>query len=181
MTNHALIRDSRTDTPKGRFSGERTAAERRPLPKTRDFPILQKVIGFRYPVHLHAASAALTLQAMRRALAIVTVFLAMFSVASPALACLLPGRVMTSAERACCKQMARMCRAGHMPQSHSCCQPIAQPGNTSILVAHYHFAPALQVAVAFFVPSASPEFTLSGPTVDHAPSDSPPGSSVLRI
>ena len=161
--------------------GEPFVMGRRPLSETRDFPILQKVIGFCYQGHLRRKSVALTLQRMRRTLAIVTVFLAMSWVASPALGCLLPGRAMTAAERACCEQMAKMCGAGHMPQSHSCCQQVARPGNTSILVAHYQLAPALQVTVASLAPSTSPEFTLPGPAVDHPPPDSPPGSSVLRI
>jgi hypothetical protein len=118
---------------------------------------------------------------MRRALAIIVVFLAIVSVASPALACLLPGRVITAAERACCKRMAKMCGSGHMPQSHSCCQKVTQPGNPSIFVAHYQFAPALQVIAASSTPSTSPKFTLPAPAVDYPPSDSPPGSSVLRI
>lgn len=161
--------------------GEAFATERRPLSETRDFPILQKVIGFCYQGHLRAESVALTLQRMRRTLAIVTVFLAVSWMASPALACLLPGRAMTVAERACCEQMAKMCGAGHMPQSHSCCQQVAQPGNTSIFVAHYQFAPALQVVEASSTPSTLPKFAFPVPTIDRPQSDSPPGSSVLRI
>jgi hypothetical protein len=177
MTNHALIRDVKTDRSMGRLSGQRTARERRPLSATRDLPILQKVIGFCYQGHLRTKSVAFTLQEMRRTLTIVTVFLAMSWVASPALACLLPGRALTAAERACCEQMAKMCGPGHMPQSHSCCQQVAQPVN-SIFVAHYQFASAI---AASSTPSTSPEFVLPVPTIHRPPSDSPPGSSVLRI
>jgi hypothetical protein len=136
-----------------------------------------------YQGRLRAAEVAFTLQAMRRTLAIMTVFLAMFSVASPALACLLPGQPLTAAERACCKQMAmaKTCGSRHVPQSHSCCQEVAQPGNASLFVAHCQFAPALPIIVASSTPSKSPEFMLLGLAGDHPPSDSPPGSSVLRI
>jgi hypothetical protein len=181
MRNTALIRDVKTDESKGRLSGQRNATERRPLSETRDSPILQKVIGLCYRGHLRAKSVASTLQGMRRTLAIVTVFLAMFWVASPALACLLPGPAMTATERACCEQMAKMCGAEHMLQSHSCCQQVAQPSNTSIFVAHYQLAPALRVIAALSPLSMSRDFALAGATLDHPPSDSPPGSSVLRI
>src|ERR1035437_8535867 len=95
------------------LADSRSLWEDDPFPKLGTFPILQKVIGFCYQGHLRRKSVALTLQRMRRTLAIVTVFLAMSWVVSPALGCLLPGRAITAAERACCEQMAKMCGAGH--------------------------------------------------------------------
>jgi hypothetical protein len=118
---------------------------------------------------------------MRRTFAIVTVLLAFLWVALPALACLLPGRAMTPAEHACCKQMAKMCGSAHMPQSHSCCQKEVQPGNASILVAHHQFAPALQVLTVSFNFFSSRESELRGNALDRPPAYSPPVSSVLKI
>jgi hypothetical protein len=43
-------------------------------------------------------------------------------VASPAIACVLPGATLTLAERECCHHMAEQCGQAAMPASHSCCQ-----------------------------------------------------------
>jgi hypothetical protein len=181
-----LIRDSQTDTPEGRLSQQRIATERRPLFEGRGLPIRDEVIRLWHVCHeghLRAKSVASRLQVMCRTLAVVMVFLAMFWVASPALACLLPGRTMTAAEQACCKRMAmaKMCGSGHMPQSHSCCQTEAQPVNTSIPIADHQFALALQVVAGLSTPLSLPEFALPGLTLIRPPSDSPPDSSVLRV
>ena len=181
MSKDAPTRDLQTDESTGRLSRQRTARGRRPFFESQGFPVLGRLIWLCHEGHLRVETGASTLRMMRRAFAIVMIFLAMFWVASPALACLLPGRAMTAAEQACCKQMAKMCGSPHMPQSHSCCQQVAQPGNTSILVAHYQFAPALQVIATLSTPFTSPEFTLRGLRSISPPSDSPPGSSVLRI
>lgn len=131
-------------------------------------------------LYLRLKNGAVRLQMMRRMLAIGVALLAVLWIASPALACLLPGRAMTVAEHACCKKMAKMCGSAHMPHSHSCCKEEGQPSNTSVLLAHHQLAPSLQIA-ALYVPSRSREFALPGVTLDRPPSDSPPDSSVLRI
>jgi hypothetical protein len=41
---------------------------------------------------------------------------------TPAMACLLPGRAQTEAERECCHHMAEHCGQSGMPSSHACCQ-----------------------------------------------------------
>ena len=41
---------------------------------------------------------------------------------TPAIACMIPTRPMTQAERECCKKMAEKCGSSAMPSSHSCCK-----------------------------------------------------------
>ena len=41
---------------------------------------------------------------------------------TPVVACLLPTRLLTPAERECCRKMAQQCGSSAMPASHSCCQ-----------------------------------------------------------
>jgi len=130
--------------------------------------------------HLLLGNGAATLQKMRRAGSMFLVLLAMSWVALPALACLLPGPATTAAERACCQKMPQMCGSAQMPQSHSCCQTV-RPGNTSVLRAHYQSAPALQVIATWSEPSRIPRYAIARATADRPPSDSPPGSSILRI
>jgi hypothetical protein len=108
-------------------------------------------------------------------------FLAMFWVASPAVACLLPGHAMTAAEHACCKKMAEMCGTAQMPQSHSCCQKEAQPSDVSVVIAHHQSAFAPHTITESFAPSPLRELRSLGATLDRPPSASPPDSSVLRI
>ncbi len=180
MSNNFLIRAVKTDASSGCLSGQRTATGRRPLPEGWFFPIPEKAIGLCYEPYLRWKSGAFRLQMMRRTFAVVTVLLALLWVASPTLACLLPGPAMTAAEHACCKQMAKMCGSSRMPQSHSCCQKV-QPGNTSILIAYYQSAPALQVIRVLSTPSSPREFELPETALNRPLSDSPPASSVLRI
>ena len=182
MKKDAPTRDLQMDESMGHLSRRRIARGRRPFFENQGFPVLGRLIWLCHEGHLRVETGASTLRMMRRAFAIVMIFLAMFWVASPALACLLPGRDMTAAEQACCKQMAKMCGSPHMPQSHSCCQKEAQPENTSILVAHYQFAPALQVIATLSTPFKSREFALGAAAIDQIPpSNSPPDSFALRI
>jgi hypothetical protein len=178
-SHNVIIRDVVTDESMGRLSWQTTAAGRRPVPAGRAFPILATVIRRSCHRNLHRKNVALRLEIMRRTFAIGMTFLVMLWAASPALACLLPGRAMTAAEHACCKQMAERCGSPNMPQSHSCCQKEVQPGTASIVVSHHQSAPAPQVLMVGTKPSSS--FELSGTIFDRVPSHSPPDSSVLRI
>jgi hypothetical protein len=103
-----------------------------------------------------------------------------FSVTSPLLACVLPGRSMTTAEHTCCKKMAQMCGTVKMPQSHTCCKKSTADAAPSVVLAHHQFGPGLSVSV-FSAPDNFPEFVPLQSCFEHPPNDSPPGSSVLRI
>lgn len=175
------IRAVAMDESMGRLSWQRIATGGRQLPAGRAFPILRKTIRFAYYRYLHLKSVAVRLQVMRRTFAIGMTFLVMLWAASPALACLLPGRAMTTAEHACCKKMAEMCGSPSMPQSHSCCQKEVQPDTASILIAHQQSAPGLQVIMVMTAPSSAQDFELPGTTFGRLPSHSPPDFSVLRI
>jgi len=83
-------------------------------------------------------------------------------VASPAVACVLPGVTLTPAERECCHHMAEQCGQASMPASHSCCQtkshhPDALPqASVSVPTRHLTFAVAPTQAI-FELPVATPE------------------------
>jgi len=55
--------------------------------------------------------------------------LALMLAALPVAACVLPGTVMTSAERECCKKMAEQCGDMGMAKSHPCCKVTATPAD----------------------------------------------------
>ena len=106
-------------------------------------------------------------------------------VASPAIACVLPGATLTPAERECCHHMAEQCGQASMPASHSCCQtkshhPDALPqASASVPTRHLTFAVAA-IQTTFVIPVASPAWlavNLHSPT-HHADSSS---ISILRI
>jgi hypothetical protein len=177
----ALIRAIQTDQSLGPFflvenrHGRAASFASRPAIEEKGTRVYRKL---RLPLR----SGAARLRVMRRTLVSVVALLVVLSLAFPALACLLPGRVMTPAERTCCQQMRKMCGSSQMSSSHTCCQQDVRPGNTSVLIAHQLCAPALQViATRWSSPSASPESTPCGASPDRPPSHSPPDSSILRI
>jgi hypothetical protein len=59
--------------------------------------------------------------------------LALMLAALPVAACVLPGAVMTSAERECCKKMAEQCGDMGMTKSHPCCKVTATPADLHAL------------------------------------------------
>ena len=114
----------------------------------------------------------------------VCVFLALLVVATPLIACALPGEEMTKAEQDCCLQMNDECGGSQMTDSHTCCTKTPQVEG-STLKASSKYSPA--------APEAAPHASLCAATemaADHLPrpqnthndSPSPPGSiSILRI
>jgi hypothetical protein len=106
-------------------------------------------------------------------------------VASPAIACVLPGATLTPAERECCHDMAEQCGQASMPASHSCCQTkshhsdaLPQP-SASVPTRHLTFA-VVAIQTAFVIPVASPAWlavNLHSPP-HHADSSA---ISILRI
>jgi hypothetical protein len=104
---------------------------------------------------------------------------------TPALACLLPGQEMTTAEQECCQKMAGQCGSAMMPSSHTCCQH-ADEGETSVSPVAKYSAPrhftvvVLPLAVVTPICSSSilgHSLELSAPQ----PEASPGCSSILRI
>jgi len=105
----------------------------------------------------------------------------------PAMACALPGAVLSPAERACCVQMQGHCGSMNMPASHSCCHkrmPAARGSNAAFTpAAHFdltaHAATALAAAVLLPRPETSQNSAVSYEwAVPHSP---PSRTSILRI
>ena len=83
-------------------------------------------------------------------------------VASPAIACVIPGATLTPAERECCHHMAGQCGQGAMPASHSCCQTKSHHSDAlpqaSASVPTRHLTIAIVTTQAIFaLPAATPE------------------------
>src|ERR1700722_8871914 len=106
-------------------------------------------------------------------------------VASPAIACVLPGATLTPAERECCRHMAGQCGRASMPAGHSCCQTKSHhsdalpQASASVPTRHLTFA-VVEVQTTFVIPVVSPAWlavNLHSPP-HHADSSS---ISILRI
>jgi hypothetical protein len=101
----------------------------------------------------------------------------------PAMACLIPGMEMTTAERECCKHMAQHCGSMNMPASHSCCRREMQRPKSMLRAARAHVVPAVvsEALVGDLIKPAVLDSEFSFVQV-HPPTESPPGtSSILRI
>src|SRR5438552_19108469 len=105
---------------------------------------------------------------------------------TPAMACVLPGAIMTPAERECCHHMAEQCGSSMMQASHACCKTHG-PANT-VLPQAQAVGPLRPLSIAVVPPVASlgalSTVTLgSHLSLLHAPPPEPsPGSnSILRI
>lgn len=105
---------------------------------------------------------------------------------SPAMACMVPGALMTTEERACCRMMQNQCGEMEMPASHGCCQKAPAnlydtALNASAVVLHLPAASVIWLdASALFTPKAS----IAGWTEhrDYSLPQSPPSTvSILRI
>ena len=104
---------------------------------------------------------------------------------TPAMACMLPGAQMSTAERACCRMMQNQCEQMDMPASHGCCQKTPPNIYDNALDAK---AVALHPVASSVVWLASSELN---PTTfvtwriehrDYSPPKSPPSTiSILRI
>jgi hypothetical protein len=114
--------------------------------------------------------------------------LALLLAALPAVACAVPGTVMTAAERECCKRMADQCGYSGMAKSHGCCEIQTAPNDFHALKASFtqldHFLMDLHMQPAESQTTAGAHllFTTNTPFPTH----SPPGlaysaSTVLRI
>ena len=112
--------------------------------------------------------------------------LALLLAALPAMACAIPGAVMTAAERDCCKRMANQCGHSGMAKSHGCCEIQTAPNDFHALKASFtqvdhslidlHAQPLQTIADSQLIFTTNTTF----------PTHSPPGlvysaTTVLRI
>ena len=114
--------------------------------------------------------------------------LALLLAALPAMACAVPGTVMTAAERECCKRMADQCGHSGMAKSHGCCEIQTAPNDFHALKASFaqldHSVIGLHAQPAESQTTADSHllFTTNTPFPTH----SPPGlaysaATILRI
>ncbi|HEU5336534.1 MAG TPA: hypothetical protein VFU27_11245 [Terriglobales bacterium] len=119
---------------------------------------------------------------MRRWSALALALLAFYFGAAPLLACVVPQQALTAQERECCRHMQQMCGSASMPQSHSCCTVKTGTPNTATITRTHSAGPA---AATLVMPLASdglrPAMPAHGFTPHRPPTDSLPGSTVLRI
>lgn len=116
---------------------------------------------------------------------VLTVLLA----AAPSMACLLPMVTLTTAERECCKHMSEQCGSAGMPNSHSCCQRLAGPDTSRLVLSSSHDRVSSLVALGIHVTSLALRFLVSNSAAGsewlnaiHAPPESPPVfGPVLKI
>ena len=103
---------------------------------------------------------------------------------TPAIACVVPMRAMTQAERDCCLKMAQECGSSLMPSSHSCCQ--VQRHDTAVTsLSNYSPTRSFDVAIVpqTVIPlvAKTPSFTSMTAFETPPPESSPGCSSILRI
>ena len=106
-------------------------------------------------------------------------------VATPAIACVMPGVSLTPAERECCHHMAEQCGQAAMPASHSCCQTKSHhsdallQASASVPTRHLTFA-VVVIQTTFVIPAVTLDRLatyLHSPPLDTASSS----FSILRI
>lgn len=119
---------------------------------------------------------------------LVMIFAACLPLIAPAMVCMIPGMPMSSAERACCKQMATECGNTGMPASHRCChKSLPLTGYLSTVPASSITHPVISQMVS---PALLPIFQVWDAGASRvriadwqaAPAQSPPAAnSILRI
>jgi len=109
-------------------------------------------------------------------------FLAIYWVAAPLLACMVPERAMTAQERECCKHMAEMCGSSQMRQSHSCCKTEVRSGYTMVAPRDQQPVPVLNTVAIVSMPLTPQIDHTAGVVTDHhPPGEFLPEITVLRI
>lgn len=109
------------------------------------------------------------------------------SLIAPAMACAIPSAHLTSAERACCRQMKTQCGNMNMPASHGCChKDLPTSGYLSAIPTSITHNAALQVVASGVLPVIQfPDLVVAREPVSRHESalpQSPPASiSILRI
>jgi len=117
---------------------------------------------------------------------VVYLTMALTLLASPLLACTVPGATMSDEEKECCRHMADQCGDMQMDTSHGCCTKTPS-ANASVLQQSVKYSPAPPGFAMAIAPSQAlvPQISrIAASPFDHTPclSESPPGSiSILRI
>jgi hypothetical protein len=102
------------------------------------------------------------------------------------MACMLPSRVLTAEEKACCREMANQCGDQGMAKSHSCCETVAPPDQSALAKSSFHlsyqveflYLPEVTIQVAHQPDHA----VLHSAVLDYSPPEAPPISvDILRI
>jgi hypothetical protein len=103
------------------------------------------------------------------------------------MACAVPSGALTTAEKACCRRMARQCGGQqNMPASHSCCKTVSPRDQIAVAQTPYKFVHHVQL-----LGLTQPATQLAGlpqhglrtlAVLDHSPPETPPSSTdILRI
>jgi hypothetical protein len=123
--------------------------------------------------------------AVTRLRAALLLSIVLMSLATPAIACVVPGATLTATERECCHHMAEQCGQAAMPANHSCCQTgnhhsDALPQATASVPTRHVTIAVVTVQATFVLPVATPErlaIYFHSPPPDTASSS----VSILRI
>src|SRR6516164_2976047 len=122
---------------------------------------------------------------MNRAGAFAMALIIVLWAVTPALACLLPGQQMTTAEEECCQKMAQQCGSAMKPSSHTCCHHPDQQETAVSTATKYSPTRLFNVAVvpqATIVSMDSALIPARSQTVEAARREASPGCrSILRI
>jgi len=106
--------------------------------------------------------------------------------ASPVLACMLPGAMLTAQESACCRKMASQCGQGKMSSSHSCCKTTPAADRDAVAKASFNLSPQLHLLKAagsqLGFSQSVPQTFLTVTAFGHSPPESPPSfPEILRV
>lgn len=119
---------------------------------------------------------------MRRCSALALALLAFYFGVAPLVACVVPQQALTAQERECCRHMQQMCGSANMPQSHSCCTvKTGTPNVAAITKSHSAGPAAANLATPLVIDGLRAPMPVQWIALHHTPTESLPGSTVLRI
>ena len=111
--------------------------------------------------------------------------LALSVLASPLMACMVPGETFTESERECCRHMAEHCGSAMMPDSHSCCKVTVRHSDSYLANSRFNAGIAYSVTTHVTGMDVWAPATFSQAQLfmqAHSPPESPPETlSILRI
>src|SRR6266481_7717573 len=95
---------------------------------------------------------------------------------APLMACMLPSRVMTVQEKACCRRMAYRCGDHTMPSSHSCCKTVGSPEQVAVARSSFSQTPQVDFVYLMHPTVASGDMMHRAVVRSSVPGHSPPES-----
>lgn len=126
--------------------------------------------------------------AMKSVRQFAVILMVLLPLLAPTMACALPNAQLSSAERACCKQMKNECGSMGMPASHGCCHKevsavdqrnaMIQAQSTSVQIDLTAIA-GLPPAILLTLPVSKSD--LAQRPASTLPQSPPPAISILRI